>query len=897
MRDRNLHLTLEQFRLDNGLRVFLNPDPAAPVVSVCLWYHAGSKDDAPEKSGVAHLLEHLMFEGSAGHDGDYFLPLQEAGGAVNASTSADRTNYYEVVPPQYLELALWLEADRMGRLLPVLTDEKFRTQHAVVINERRQRVDNQPYGRIYETLLERLYPPGHPYSWPVIGRAADLDGLTLDDVRQFHRRHYDAANATLTIAGAFCPTEARGWVERYFAPLGGPAQPRHRLPVLSSPLPHHQFIEWEEPVALPRADLVWPTVPAHDADEPALDYLSQILGSRSKDARLPRALVHDRNLAQTIGCSHGTGLLAGQFSVRWYALPGASLDEITQGVDSEIRRIEHEPPTEMEMCRTRCDLLNLAYSQVETTLGRAEVISQHVLQHGWADGGLIERELDRYQAVRPEDVCRVAERYLSRPRVSVRVAPASQGVRLPAIHYSEDRGERTRRAPPCGGEALPKPGKPRAFQPPKASEWHLDNGLRVWLVSLPDQPRVHCKLVCRGGSACDPADRYGLARLTTDCMDEGTHSRDGVEIARALDQWGTALSVSAGMECTFLTMRSLREHLHESLSLFADILLNPAWRAPDVDRERKRLLADLDYHERQPASLADDAIDAALFTSQHPYGRPTDGTREGIQSILREDLGGFHARQFVPDGATLVVCGAVEPARLRDLIQEHLGEWSSGPTSPLHGIYSDVSLPTGPQLVWIDRPGAAQSVLRLGKRTERRRSDRYYALVVLNTILGGQFSSRLNQNLRESKGYTYGARSSLMLRRELGSLIAGADVGADWTVPSLEEFLREFRDLAGERSVTAEELAFAKSYLVRRYPARFETAGAVASQLAYQAVHDLPEDDYEAFPAGIEGVSLDEVRSVAAEACSLEDAQVVIVGDPSRARAAKELLAEAIPGA
>ncbi|MGL5094409.1 MAG: M16 family metallopeptidase, partial [Planctomycetia bacterium] len=413
MERRRLVLPLESFRLSNGLRVFLLEDHAVPVVAVNVWYHCGSKDDDPACTGLAHLFEHLMFEGSARYDAEYFKPLQEAGGSVNGSTSNDRTNYYEVVPSHFLELALWMEADRMGGLLPVLSQAKLDNQRAVVQNERRQRVDNQPYGRVSELMGTMLYPDGHPYSWPIIGRMEHLDAASLDDVRGFFQAFYHPDNASLAVVGAFDRVEAVQWIEQYFGAIA-PGKPRPPLDVAghrrqAPPAPCRQDLE--EAVALPRVDYAWRAAPRFHADEPALDFASMILGGRTKDSRFKRRLVYREKLASTVDCYHYGQQLSGVFGIRAYALPGVSLDAVEDSIRAEFRRFAAEPPTPDEMQRVRNSLHNQAYSRMETVLGRADALNHYLFSTGAATANSFLDELDAYERVTPADVIAAVERW------------------------------------------------------------------------------------------------------------------------------------------------------------------------------------------------------------------------------------------------------------------------------------------------------------------------------------------------------------------------------------------------------------------------------------------------------------------------------------------------------
>lgn len=877
---KDLAITIDRYQLSNGLEVFLVPDHGLPIVAVNLWYHVGSKDENPGLTGLAHLFEHLMFEGSVNHDDEYFKPLQEAGGSVNGSTSHDRTNYYEVVPSNFLELALWLEADRMGGLLPVLSAAKLENQRSVVMNERRQRVDNQPYGKIGEEIAQNLYPQHHPYSWPVIGWMEHIEAATLDDVHSFFRTYYHPANATLAVVGNFETAKARRWIDQYFGPIaaGPPANGFVKPSRLS--LATERRLRWEEPVGLPRLDLLWLTGPRFDADEPALDFAAQILSGRSKDSRLQRRLLHDEKLVQSIAAFHHSQKLGGTFGVRAYALPGTSTETIEAVIREEIQALATTLPSDEEMERVRNDFRNMAYSRIEAVLGKADFINHHRYYLGYVDDHCFATELIRYEKVTAADVVDAAHRYLRQHALVAEVltggatSSSTHGHGKPAT----DSGPKHQRQ---AVGILPRAEPNLEFTPVEAEQAVLSNGLRLVVLTKRDLPRIDFQLLVRGGSGRDRAGKLGLARLVGDVLDEGTRSRDGLEIAQALDRLGASLSVGTGVESAAISMRTLRINVDEAFPILAEIIREPRFAAEDLDRERERLLAEIAYRHKQPAYLADEAIDLAIFGGDHPYGRASDGTIEGIHAVTARDLAEFHQMAYIPQDATLIAVGNVTMAEVRDLVEAHLRDWTAPGAAPAPETEPLVNVQT-PALHFIPRTNAPQSVIRIGRRCIPRRSPDYFPLLVMNTILGGQFASRLNLNLREEKGYTYGARSSFMLRRVGGSFIAGTDVDSDVTREAVVEILREIEGLCDSRPVTHEELTFAKAYLTRRFPARFETTSSIASQLAHLSIYGLPDDYYQRYSASVNAVTAADVADVAQKYLTREGIKLVVVGAPEQ---------------
>lgn len=873
-----LELSIEPFTLENGLRVFLHLDAQSPLAAVQVWYHAGAKDDGLQKTGRAHLFEHLMFEGSGGYDHEYFRPLQEAGGSINGSTSPDRTNYYEVVPSNFLERALWMEADRMGRVLETLTDEKLETQRSVVINERKESVENQPYGRVHEELMRRLYPSPHPYSWPVIGWMEHLESMTKADVEDYWQRYYRPSNATLVVAGSYDRDQARRWIERSFGAVPDRTAKGALLAAEATPLDDRPF-ELEEPVALPRLEWCWRTVPALAADEPALDFAAEILGGRSKDARLKRRLVHEERLAASAAAYHSARRLSGLFGVRVYALPASDVGRIRAIVEEEIARLAAEPATEEEMVRVRRAIDNLVYAQLETVLHKSSAISYQVFHAGEVHPGFLAEEVARYHAVTPEQVRQAAAAYLLQPVVKGVVKKGGEPPSVPARSAEHD-GERPLRPAPDLA-LLPGPGPTPPFRIPHVERWRTSAGLDVWLASRPGRPRVFFELVVSAGAASDPLGRSGLARLTADVVDEGSAHREGLEIARILDRLGASLSVGSGVEVSSVTMATLRETMRASLELFAEVVVEPSFREADVERERARLLAGLAHRRTQPEALADDAFDAAVFGEHHPYGRPRDGREEEVRAIAAADLAAFHRERYRPGGSTLVVVGDVRRGELEDLLDESLGSWPAGEVPP--ALVEPTPVDPRTRVVLVDRPGSAQSVLRVGRIGVARGTPDYYRLLILNTILGGQFTSRLNMNLREAKGFTYGVRSGFTLRRRGGHFSVETDVGAAATVPALVEIVREVLGPLRDLPITREEMAFAKAYLVRRFPARFESNPSLAGQLAYLAALERAPEELDRYIDEVASVTLDDVGEAAAKHLAPAGMRIVLVGDAAHA--------------
>ncbi|MBY0587478.1 insulinase family protein [bacterium] len=865
-------LPLETVHLANGLRVLLHPDRSLPLVAVHVCYHVGSKDEQPTLTGLAHLFEHLMFEGSVRYDDDFFRPLREAGAMVNGSTGHDTTQYYEVIPSNFLERALWLEADRMGGLLPALSTAKLENQRSVVKNERMQRVDNQPYGRVGEELFSLLYPEPHPYHWPIIGWMDHLDMIEMTDVQKFFQQHYTPRRAVLTLSGDFDSDKALSMIEKHF---GGIAGGSARLPLVPTPTrwtgEYRRTID--EPVALGRIDLAWPTVPRFAEDEAALDILSLILGE-SKDSLLRRRLEREEKIVHSLDAYHHTLALAGAFCIVAFALPGTESSRVEAIIVEEIARFCQQGPTDEELERAQRHLANRAYSRVETALSKAEMLQRYTFHRGEVKGDMLVDELARYQRVRSADLVRVAHQYLGENKIVVQVRPSPSSQRSSLGKVASSTSEKNRG--PIDETLLPGPTPSPRFSMPTIESYRM-GPVTVQHVTSRKLPRVTMQLIVDAGSLRESSSLLGQARLTADCLEEGTLSRDPLALARELERLGSTISVDSGIETVSLSLRSLRSTLADSVQIWSDILTNPRFDAADLAREKDRLLAELAHRQKQPRSLADDLIDEVIFGPTHPYGRPCDGSLEDVPRITRDDLFEHHHRYYVPMGAHLVVVGDVDRKEIEPLLRSAMGNWleqnQATPRMPHEAI-----VPEKGRLHVIDRPEATQSVIRIGRLSTRRDTPDYYAMVLLNTILGGSFSSRLNAKLREEKGLTYGVQSSFVLRQQTGSFLAGTDVDSRVTREALQTMIEVIRGPIDREPVTSEELAEAKAYITRRFPARFETQSGILSQLSHTAVYGLPIDYYAHYLDHIAAVTLGDVSRVANDYLAMETMKFVLVG-------------------
>lgn len=922
-----------QFTLANGLRVIFHEDHSTPIVAVNVWYHVGSKNEVPGRTGFAHLFEHMMFQGSLHHDNDFFVPLQEAGGTLNGSTNTDRTNYWEVVPSNFLELALWLEADRMGYLLEALTEGKLANQRDVVKNEKRQNYDNRPYGLVSAKIAETMYPENHPYHWLTIGSLDDLTAASREDVSDFFRRFYTPNNASLSIAGDINPAEARMLVERYFGPI-------KRGPEVTKPNPPRPMLEkekrmtMEDRVSLSRIYMTWHTEPQYTSNDAPLDQLAFVLAG-GKGSRLYKSLVYDKQIAQDVSAFHNSRELAGQFQIAVTAKPNVKLEDIEQAVDEEIAKLKTEPPTTEEMERAynaRESAFTYGLQTVGGFGGKSDQLNAYAVFLN--QPGYFQQDLVRYRNVKPADVMTVANGYLTDKRLILTVMPRQKGKTTgdPAPTNptaaigtpSQQTGAQTATTPaatkpggatPAGTQpqtkteaaattpagatpptanakgagkgqdksqlgglyVQPKPKPDPQFKLPQIQRRKLSNGLEVLIVEQHELPVVNMNLVLRTGGAADPQDRAGLASLTAALIDEGTKSRSAMDISNQLAAIGARLGTGSDFDSGGLNLLTLSKHLDRALEIYADVVTNPSFTESELDLQRKSRLATLMQRRDDANAIAGVVYASLLYGRNHPYGHPAIGDEQSVKAITNGDIMRFYETYYRPNNAALIVTGDVTPATLMPKLERAFANWKQGEVPPVN-----IALPPmrdKATLYIVDKPGAAQSVITIGQIGQSRSTPDYFPLIVMNTMLGGQFTSRVNMNLREEKGYTYGARTSFDYRRSAGPFAATAGVQTAVTKESVFEFLKELRGIRGERPVTPAELEFSKQAIIRGFPRTFETPEQMANRLTDIVLYNLPDDYFNNYITRVRAVSVEDINRVANRYLDPSKMAILVVGD------------------
>jgi zinc protease len=863
-------IAFEKYVLPNGLQVILHVDRKLPIVHVNEWFHVGSKNEKPGRTGFAHLFEHLMFEGSKNAPGKYLTLAEKLGanireGGVNGTTSNDRTNYFITVPSGNLEKVLWLESDRLSTLTDFLTKENLDHQRDVVRNERREGLENVPYGRSYKLIFENLFPPAHPYSWDVIGSHEDLMAASFDDVRDFFRTYYTPNNLSLIIAGDFDPGDARRLVEKYFGPIpAGPAldRPGRFVPALAG----EKVIEVRDRVPQERVFIALPTPQFFEKGDAELDLASGIL-TDGLSSRLAKALVYDKPLCSDVNAYQLSLEISGAYVIDATARPGVSLREVEDVISAEIARLAKTGPTPEELQRVKTKYEFNFVSGLERIGGfggKSDRLNGYNTFLG--DPGKLDQDLARYRNARAEDVRAAVAQWLdTKNRLLVRFHPEPSGRASDAA--SLDRSKE------------PALGADRPFRVPGVTTGKLPNGLTLFVVERPELPKVAVTVAVRAGVVADPSGKDGIASLAAATVKYGTKSRGALEVENALGDLGTSLNASAAREYASVSLEVLKRNLPAALAILSDVVRNAAYPPPEFEREKKRLLDSLSQDAKNAEAIARRVRAMLAYGREHPYGRPARGLPGTVAKIERDDLAAFHSRYWKPAGGVMVFAGDITLAEATDLATKAFAAWSGAPPA--------VEIPAprpvaGGKVYLVDRQDAAQTFVSQFVPGPARTTPDYYALLLADSVWGGGFGTRLNLNLREDKGYSYGVFSSPVLLTRGGVWAAGGGVQTDKTKESVVEFVKELKDLAGGRPVGEKELADAKLQHVRGYAQQFETLGRVVDQVVLLWAAGLPLSELARDPEETARTPLEAVNAAAKKYADPGKASLLLVGDVAK---------------
>ncbi len=878
----------EKITLSNGLEVILSENPRLPMVAVNLWYHVGPANEEPGRTGFAHLFEHMMFQSSKHVPEDSHFRLLEAAGAsnLNGTTDFDRTNYFETVPANQLELALWLESDRMGYLLEKVDQAALSNQQDVVRNERRQSVENRPYGLAQETLVQSLFPQGHPYYGNVIGSHEDIQAVKLDDVNRFFRQYYAPNNASLAIVGDFDPAQAKKLVEKYFGTLkGGQAVPPVEADTPRIASERRRVVPAR--VELPRVYMAWLSPPIFEPGDADADIAASILGS-GRSSRLYRKLVYEKQIAQDVSVRQESLILGSIFRIQATARPGHTAEELEQAIDEELAALKMQAPEPREVERSRNTIETAIIGGLERLGGFGGVADRlNSYNHYLGTPDYLEKDIERYRSVTPASVQAFAREYLAESARAVVYAVPGEPETAPAaqVPTQAPAPDTAAAAQDGGGQSInedepwrfdmPQPGAARTLQLPTPASATLPNGLTLILNERGGVPIVAANLVLRTGSDANPLDKVGLASFVGAMLDEGTTTRDALQIADEVAFLGATLTTGSTMDATTVRSRSLRKNFDATLSLMADVVLRPSFPAEEIERQRASRLGQLVQRRDNPGQVAAEVMAVALYGPRHPYGYTEIGTESSTKAVMRDDMVAFWQQHFVPGNAALVVAGNISMSELRGLAEEAFWSWTGD--APTRAELGDADTTTA-RVIIVDKPGTPQTQLRVAGIGAARSSPDFRALQVMNTALGGLFSSRINMNLREQHGYSYGAYSAFVFRRGAGPFLVSGGVRTDVTAPAVTEV---FKEIAGmiEEPIPEEELQKAKDSMANSLPGAFETSRNAVNNFSNIFVYDLGLDYYTRYARQVNAVTAEQALDVARRYLVPERLVVIAVGD------------------
>jgi zinc protease len=882
-------LEFEKYTLSNGLEVILSEDHRLPLVAVDLWYHVGPANEAAGRTGFAHLFEHMMFQGSKHVPGDgHFKMLEAAGGSnLNGTTSFDRTNYFETLPANQLELGLWLEADRMGFLLDTVDQAKLTNQQDVVRNERRQNVENAPYGLVQEALFHELFPNGHPYYASVIGSHADIQAAKLDDVKSFFKQYYAPNNASLAIVGDIDKAKTKALVEKYFGALKrGPDVPK--VNVVTPPITAERRAVVKSDVQLPRVYMAWISPPFFKPGDSEADLAATVLGG-GKSSRLYKKLVYEKQIAQDVTAFQFSLTLGSTFQIVATARPGKTPQEIEAAINEELDRFRQSGPEPNEVERARNSFETQLLQGLEVLGGFGGVADTlNLFNHYLGDPGYLEKYIEDHRRVTPADLKTFAEKYLQ-PNTRV-VIHGING--QPDLGPEVPTPPATKVAAGTGAEAVnvaepwrkdpPKPAGLRAVQLPTPATFTLPNGLTVLHHERPGMPIVAASLVMRSGGDANPVDKPGLANFTAAMLDHGTASRTAPQIADDVAQIGATLAATSTKDSVAASVQSLTRNFPAALDLLADVTLRPTFPEKEVERQRQIRLSNLVAMRQSPGNVAASVAISALYGPGHVYGHVELGTEAAAKITMRDDLVNYWKRNFVPANAALVVAGPIDQKALRALVEKAFGGWS-GAAAPPPPPGAPRSSPA--RVLIVDRPSAPQTEVMVATIGAERSTPDFAATNVMNALLGGLFSSRINLNLREAHGYSYGASSQFIYRKAPGPFWIESAVRPDATAPAVTEILKEIKRMT-DTVVTPDELTMAKDSIVRALPSEFETSTSTAGTLAAIYVYGLGLDYFTKYPESVSVVTAPAVQASAKKYLVPEKMIIVAVGDRAKIEAA-----------
>ncbi len=858
-----------KFVLDNGLTVLVHEDHKAPIVAVNSWYHVGSKNEKPGKTGFAHLFEHLMFSGSDNFNFTYINAMERIGATnLNGTTNNDRTNYFENVPTSMLDYVLFAESDRMGHLLGVLDQKKLDLQRGVVQNEKRQG-ENQPYGVTRQLLAENTYPVGHPYSWTVIGSMKDLDAASLSDVQEWFKTYYGPNNVTLVIAGDITPQVAREKVEKYYGGIPpGPPITHQETWVAKRTGTHRDWVQDRVPQA--RLYRVWNVPQAASPEEALLDLASYVLGE-GKTSRLYKRLVYKDQIATSATATDSNNEIAGQFSIVLTAKPGVELKKVEMAADEELQRFLKNGPTETELQLAKTQIFG-DYARIMERIGgfggKSDILARCQTFTGNPD--CYKDYLKEIQAATTATVKKAANDWLSDGDYILEVQPYPTSLKAAA---------------PIDRSKVPEPGSAMSLNLPPMQKATLSNGLKIVLAERHTAPVVNFSLLVQSGYAADAPDALGTCSFALRMLEEGTPTRDSLQIGEELESLSAEFSAGADLDYSYVDLNALKINMDKALGIYADLILHPAFPQKEFVRLQKDRLAAIQREKVTPNSMAMRVLPTLLYGKGHPYDGAFAGTgiESSVSKMTREDLAKFHDTWFKPNNATLLIVGDTTLAEIKPKLESLFGSWKPGDVS--RRTIPQVPQPEKDVVYLIDRPGSGQSLIVAAQLAPPYNDPDEVPLDVVNDIFGGNFSSRINMNLREDKHWSYGVRSRVLAARGERPYYSISPVQTDKTKESLTELVAEYKNIVGSKPITEAELKDEQSNATLGLPGSFETVQQLSGAYGTILQYNLPDDFYNTYTQKVLAITPDSANGIAKKYIQPSHLVWVIVGDMSKVEA------------
>lgn len=886
-----LALDYEKYELENGLDVILHKDNSDPIVSLAIQYGVGSNREKTGRTGFAHLFEHMLFQESENVPQDQFFKIvQDAGGTLNGGTWKDGTIYYETVPNNALETVLWLESDRMGFLINTVTEAAFYNQQEVVQNEKRQRVDNNPYGHTNWVIDKNIYPEGHPYNWQVIGELEDLQNATVEDVREFYDKFYGPNNATLVLAGDFDTAQAKKLVEKYF----GEIKKRQEVPQLEAQpvtITETKKLYHEDNFAqAPQLHRVYPTLEQYTDDAYALDFLAEIISS-GKKAPLYRVLVKDKDLTSRTTAYNRSQEIAGEFHIVITGNSGVDLDAVEAGIEESFTLFEKEGITDKDVERIKAGLETQFYNGISSVNGKAFQLASYNVFAGEPD--FITQDIENIKAVTKDDVLRVYNTYIKgKPFVQTSFVPKGQldlivenSTKAPVVEeeitenvakeIEETTTEVAKTPSNIDRSVAPKTGDAPQLDIPAGWESTLSNGMEVYGIEQNEIPTVNFSLVIEGGHLLDHKDKNGVANLMTDIMMEGTAKRTPEELEEAIELLGASINMYTSRESIVVQGNTLTRNFDATMDLVEEILLEPRWDEEELGRIKTATINGIKRSAANPNTVARNVYNKVLYGEDHIFSYPTSGTETSVASITMEDLKEFYAANFSPSVSRFHVVGKIDKEASLAALKSLEENWPS----------KEVSIPEYPiaeareksSLLFVDIPDAKQSVIQIGNIGLPRTSEDFYPAEVMNYKLGGSFSGSVNMILREEKGYTYGARTGFSGSKIPGTFTASSSVRTNTTGESVAIFRDEIKKY--KDGISQEDLDFTKNALIKSNARRFETQFALLGMLQERSSYDLPANYIEGEENIIRTMTLEQHKAIANKYLQEDKMAYLVVGD------------------